>query len=413
MSFEVRPIVPEEFGAYAAADAAAFGWDANPEHLAEVEQVFEFDRTLAAFEGEEIVGTTSIYSFDLTVPGGALPMAGVTWVSVKPTHRRQGVLTSIMRRQLEDVRDRGEALAALWASESVIYGRFGYGLAAEGLEFTIDRTRTAFAGETLRQAERESPDCGRTRLVTREEALVAWPAAYDQVRAGRPGFYTRSEKWWQHMTLRGPDAERRMGTRFYVQYEEDGRVLGYARYRVRGDSRDGLPNGTLTVQELTAASDAAYAALWQYLFGVDLIGTIQAFHRPVDEPLFWMLADPRRLVRHPYDSLWARIVDVPAALEARRYASEGRLVLDVRDEFCPWVAGRYELEAGGEGARCKRTEAEPDIELSAADLAAIYLGGPRLTTLGRAGRVQGDWSTLRRADAMFSWDPAPWCPEVF
>jgi len=215
------------------------------------------------------------------------------------------------------------------------------------------------------------------------------------------------------MTLRGPDMERRGGTRFYVQYEEDGDVRGYARYRTRGDSENGLANGLLTVNELMAVDEATYAALWQYLFGVDLIGKIQAFHRPVDEPLFWMLADPRRLVRQPVDSLWLRLVDIPPALEGRRYAAPGRVVLDVRDPFCSWNEGRYELEAGAEGARCQRTTAEADITLSAADLGAVYLGGARLTTLRRAGRAEGEWETLRRADAIFSWDPLPWCPEVF
>ncbi len=407
MSFEIRPITPEEFDAYAKADAAGFGVDVNQELRDEARQIFEFDRTLASFDGPEIVGTTAIFSFDLTVPGGALPTAGVTSVSVKPTHRRRGVLTGMVRRQLDDVHDKGEPLAALWASESVIYGRFGYGLAAEGIELKIERQRSAFA--------HEAPACGRSQLVDREEALASWPAVYDQVRPTQPGMYTRSEAWWKHHSLRGPELSRGgFSGRFYVQYEEEGRPLGYARYRIRGDNRDGSPDGTLAVQELIATTEAAYAALWRYLFGVDLIGTIEARWRPVDEPLLWMLADPRRLVRHPHDSLWLRIIDVASALEGRRYSAQGRLVLDVRDRFCPWNEGRYELEAGADGARCRPASGgEPDIVLDVADLGAVYLGGTRLQTLRRAGRVQGDWETLREADRMFSWDPPPWCPEVF
>jgi predicted acetyltransferase len=405
VGYELRPITRDEWDAYAKADAAAFGWDPDPTHLADVEQVFEFDRTLATFDGPEIVSTTGIFSFDLTVPGNQLPTAGVTWVSVKPTHRRRGILTQMMRRQLADVHERAEPLAALWASESVIYGRFGYGLAAEGLEFTIDRARTAFA--------REVEHCGRTRLLTRDEALAAWPAVYDEVRASRPGLYSRSGTWWAHHSLPAADIRRREGARFYVQYEEDGRPLGYARYRVRPDSDIGIANGALSVEEVIAVTDPAYAALWQYLFGVDLIGAIRAIRQPIDEPLFWMLADPRRLVRHPYDSLWVRLVDVVAALQGRRYANAGRIVFAVRDEVCPWNDGRYELEAGPEGAHCRRSDAEPDVTLSAADLGALYLGEPRLTTLRRAGRVEGDWSALCHADSLFSWDPRPWCPEVF
>jgi predicted acetyltransferase len=402
---QIRPIQDEELNAFAKANGAAFGWDPNVEVLAETRQVLELDRTLAAFDGDEIAGTTAIFSFDMTVPGSALPTAGVTWVSVKPTHRRRGVLRRLMQRQLSDVRDRGEAIAALWASESIIYGRFGYGLAAQGSEFTIQREHTDFADEPLA--------CGRTRLVDREEALRLWPAVYDEVLPHYPGMYSRSDAWWRCHTMRETDFARAGGTRFYVQYEEDGRILGFARYRVRGGDQDGLPGGTVLVQELFGTTDQAHAALWRYIFGVDLVSKIQAHHRPADDPLFWMLADPRRLVRRHYDTLWVRPVDVPVALEARRYPATGRVVLDVRDAFCPWVAGRYELEAGPEGARCRPSDKEPDVTLSAGDLGAIYMGGARLTTLRHARRVEGEWPALRRADALFSWDPQPWCPEVF
>ena len=404
MSTEIRPIQPEEMEAFFQASTAAFGSDLSPEFMEQARATGEIDRTLAVFDGAEIVGTTGIFSLNLTVPGAALPTAGVTWVSVKPTHRRGGVLTKMMRQQLSDIRERSEPLAALWASESIIYGRFGYGLAAEGVELRVERTRTAFA--------HEPPVCGRARLVSRDEALAAWPAIYDQVLSTQPGMYSRSEAWWRERALRPSEGRAGFSGNFYVQYEED-RPLGYARYRVRPGGQAGLPDGSLSVRELMAASESAYAALWNYLFGVDLIGTIEAHLRHIDEPLFWMLADPRRLVRRPGDTLWLRIVDVAAALEGRRYAAEGRLLFEVRDRFCPWNEGRYELEAGGEGARCRPTDAEPEITLDVADLAAAYLGGARLQTLRRAGRAEGDSEALRRADAIFTWDPLPWCPEVF
>jgi predicted acetyltransferase len=406
MEYELRPIRPEEWDAFVAADAIAFGWEPSASEFEDVQKIFEIDRSLATFDGTEVVSTTGIFSWELTVPGGSLPTAGVTWVSVKPTHRRQGILNSMMRRQLSDVHDRGEALAALWASESVIYGRFGYGLAAEALEVEIDRQRT-----TLGRAP-EAP--GRCRIVSRDEALSSWPAIYDRVRATQPGFYARNEAWWKHHSLRENErAQRGFHSRFFVQYEENGTPLGYVRYRTRGDQQNGAPNGTVAVNEMIAATKEASAALWSYIFGVDLMATITAFNRPVDEPLFWMLADPRRLVRKTYDSMWVRVVDVPPALEGRRYSAQGKLVLDVRDDFCPWVEGRYELEAGGEGARCRPTNADADIVMRAADLGAAYMGGTRFRSLARAGRVEGDADALARADAMFSWDPLPWCPEVF
>lgn len=405
MSTAIRPIAPEEFESFARAFGTSFGFEMNLENMEPQRQIFEFDRTLAVLEGEEMVGTAGVFSFDTTVPGASMPTAGVTWVSVKPTHRRRGVLTDLMRRQLDDVHERGEALATLWASESVIYERFGYGMAAEGVELRIDRTRTALA--------HEPPTCGRARLISRDAALEGWPAVYEQVLRTRPGMNSRHDAWWKNKALPERDISPGGGARFFVEYEEDGRPLGYVRYRVRGGDQDGSPAGTLRIQELIAASDGAYKALWQYLFGVDLIATIETHHRPVDEPLLWMLADPRRLIRRPYDALWARIVDVAPALEGRRYSAEGRIGFDVRDRFCSWNEGRYELVAGPNGATCRRSDAEPDIALDVADLGAVYLGGARLQTLRRAGRVEGEWDALKRADAMFAWDPLPWCPEMF
>ncbi|MCH7698201.1 MAG: GNAT family N-acetyltransferase [Chloroflexi bacterium] len=407
MSIEMRPVTPEEFDTFVTTTFIGFGAPvAPPEDTANTKALCEYDRTLASFDGEEIVSTTGIFSFDMTVPGGSLPTAGVTWVSVKPTHRRKGLLTTMMKQQLSDIRDRNEPIAALWASESVIYGRFGYGIAAQSSQIKIDRLRTKFASQP--------PATGSTRLLSREEAQATWPKVYDKVLPGQPGMYSRSETWWKHHTL--PDKEDRrtnFGGRFYVLYEEDGEPLGYARYRTREGGGDGAPDGSLAVQELMAASDGAYTGLWSYLFGVDLIGTILAHNRRSDEPLYWMLSDPRRLERQQMDSLWVRVVDVPAALEARRYAADIDVVIDVRDSFCDWTEGRYQLEGGPDGATCKRTDADADITLSAADLGAVYMGGTHLSTLARAGRVEGEVDVLRRADAAFGWSPLPWTPEVF
>ena len=407
MGYELRPIVAEELPAFAAADAAAFGWDMAPEDLDRIKNLLELDRTLATFDGPEIVSSTAIYSFEMTVPGGAsLPAAGVTWVSVKPTHRRRGILREMMRRQLSDVRERGESFAALWASESIIYGRFGYGLAAEGVEMRIDRAHAA-----LRETP---PRRGRTRLVTREEALKHWPAVYDRVRASRPGMYARPEHWWQYKVMPDPEHHPDGFTgSFFVQYEENGEVLGYARYRRKGEDVDGLPAGVLRIQEVVPVTDVARAELWDYLFGVDLVGRIEAWPWPADEPLFHMLADSRRLVRRIQDALWVRIVDPVTALSSRRYSTEGSVVIGVEDDFCPWVAGTYEVKGGPEGAQCKPSSKAPEIRLGAAELGAVYLGGTSLETLARAGRVDGTEAAIRRADAMFQWRPLPWGNEIF
>ncbi len=224
----------------------------------------------------------------------------------------------------------------------------------------------------------------------------------------------RSEAGWQNAFF---DPEYRRfggGPYFFIVYEEHGRVDGYASYRIRMNWEDGSDAHVVNVAEIITVTDAAYAALWRLLLNIDLTAKVESWGRAVDEPLWWMLESPRRLQRVPHDAIWVRLVDVPEALSKRSYATEGRLVFDVRDEFCPWVAGRYLLDAGPEGARCTPTTLQPDVTLGAAELASIYLGGQRLTPLARAGRAHAHTErALARADLMFSWDTAPFCPQGF
>ncbi len=189
---------------------------------------------------------------------------------------------------------------------------------------------------------------------------------------------------------------------------------GYAAYRVKHDWSEEQSGGVLDVVELIAERPGANAELWRFCFDVDLIRKVVGWCRPVEEPLLYLLAEPRRLNLTVGDGLWVRLVDLPGALEARRYATEGRLAFEVTDPFCPWNAGRWALEAGPDGAACRRTEEEPAIRLDAADLGALYLGGASLRTLAAAGRVAADEEgALARGDALFRWDPPPWCPFVF
>ncbi len=403
MSFVIRPIAPEEFDAFVETDSVAFGYTPDAEATERTRQYLEFDRTLAAFDRDEMVATTCIFSFDMTVPGGALPAAGVSWVSVLPTHTRRGILTALMRRQINDVFERGEPIAALWASESLIYGRFGYGLAAQNARLTIDRRHTALMHDI--------PSSGKVRLVDREEALERWPACHERARHQQPGWHSRSIPWWQYRVLpdRAPERSRR---RILAQYEEHGQVLGYARYEW---GMNWVPDQPvpLDVQELVAETPAAYAALWKLIFSTDLVTEVRASHRSPDEPLYHMLADPRRLRRSFTDSLWLRIVDVPRTLEGRQYSAEGCVTLAVHDDFYEWAGYKYTLTSGPDGAACQRTMGPADVSLHARDLAAVYLGGTRLATLAAAGRVEGDPRAIALADRMFAWHPQPFSPEVF
>jgi predicted acetyltransferase len=399
-NIELRTITPDEMVTFRQATGRAFGFTPTPP--AEGEDPawlasFEYDRSIAALDEGLIVATANAFSFEMTVPGGFLPVAGVSWVGVQPTHRRRGVLTSIMRRQLDDVRDRGEPLAALWASESIIYGRFGYGLATVDESYEIERAHSKYA--------RPHEPQGSISYVTFEEAQELFPPVWEKVRPHRAGMMTRSAPFWKR-SWDEKDWNR-------VLYRRNGEAEGYIIYKPEGEWADGLPRGSTNVLAFLAVSEEAHADLWRFCLDIDLVNTIRAEHRPVDDPLPWLLADPRRLKRLTRDALWLRMIDIPKALGGRRYQGEGRIVFDVHDSFCPWNQGRYELEVDG-AVNCGPTRATPQLSLSAVDLAAIYLGGVKSTTLAAAGRIEEhDDGALALTDRLFATSPEPWCPMLF
>ncbi|MBW2282717.1 MAG: GNAT family N-acetyltransferase [Deltaproteobacteria bacterium] len=407
MSLPIRPATPDEFPALERAMGLAFGGDpvlADSEHG---RAITEFDRTRCAYDGEEIVGTSGAISLELAVPGATLPAAGTTMVSVRSTHRRRGLLRAMMRSHFEDVREREEPLAALWASESSIYARFGYGPAAEMCSITVEPARARFARPL------EAP--GRCRLVGSDEAGKVLPAVYDAGWRERPGHFARSAAWWEHRHLYDPEHQRDGASSYrFAIYEESGAPRGFIKYRTRQKwPPTGLPGNELQVVELQGLDATARAALWRHALDVDLVAEVQAWNCPADCELPWLLADSRRALRTVRDSLWLRVLDVKRALESRRYAVEQDFVLALADDDWPDAAGSWRLETGPEGAACTRTTQEPDIRLAATDLGTVYMGGHRIGALARAGRVEGTAEAIARADVAFSWDPAPWCPEIF
>lgn len=407
MDIEIRSIRAEEFEAWLRAMSKAFNEYPRDEWLEMERKLIEPERTFAAIDGAEFVGGASTASMRIAVPGGEVAMAGVTGVGVAPTHRRRGVATMLMRHQLDHVRERGEEpLAALHASEGGIYGRFGYGVATADCGIEIERERTAF----LRLPHEQ----GRVRLVEREDAFKAMEPVYDAVRAMQPGMIERRGVWWES---RFEDFEHdREGASpfFFAIHEGPDGVDAYAVYRFKHDWPQALPHGSVDVEELIATSPDAYANMWRFVFDLDLAARIKAELRPIDDPLLGLLVEPRRLRFTVRDGMWLRLVDVCTALAARRYRVAGSLVVRVRDHFCPWNDGRYRLEGGPDGAVCTMTDAEPDLVLSASELAAAFLGGSTFGHLARAGRVHEERSgALRRADLMFGWDLAPWCTQLF
>jgi len=410
VDLELRPVTDDEYPAWSRTIIRAFGGQPSAQEIEDWRLVFERDRSLAVFDEGEVVATTGAVSFDLTLPGGTeAPAAGVTAVSVRTTHRRRGLLRALMDRQLDDVAARGEALAVLTASESVIYGRFGYGLASTNSWWSLDTAGTEIA--------RRSEAGGRLRVVEADEAARAVPHVYELARRRHPGALSRSANYWQRWFLDREIWRQGASARFFVlHHDAAGAVDGYVAYRAKeGDWGHGLADGTVIVEELDALDDEVEAALWQHVLSIDLVRHVKASARPVDEPLRWRLADPRRLkTEEVIDHLWLRVLDVPAALSARRYGIDTRLVLEVDDPFRPAAEGRYVVDGGRDGATCTRTQESPDLVLGVHDLGALYLGGVSPTTLARARRVEERRpGALQVADAFFASPTAPWCNTPF
>jgi predicted acetyltransferase len=353
------------------------------------------------------VGTAGILSYEMTVPGGgSLRCGGVTRVSVRSTHRRRGLLTAMMRQQMDDMRQRGEPLAALYASEAPIYGRYGYGLATYNGVLEAERARGRF--------ERPINASGTIALIDAATAVKTFAQVWDRARVHQPGMLTLDERWWQYL-LADVESQREGASPHYraVYRGADG-PSGFALYRIKMAWNASGPTGELRLQFLIAATTEAYAALWRHVLDVDLIAKVSAEMRPVDEPLRFLLADSRQPQTRIEDGIWLRLVNVEQALAGRRYAIDGRLVLRIRDEFCPWNEGHFELNGGPSGAKCAACPGNPDLELDAASLAAVYLGGNRFRTLLEAGRVRElRRGAIAQADAMFATDRTPWCPSHF
>jgi predicted acetyltransferase len=405
MDVTIRPIREDEFPAYLRANEASFSSVPSDEDSERERSLNEPERSFAAFDGEDIVGTAGVFTMPMTVPGGELEIGYVTAVGVKPTHRRRGIATRLLRRQLDEAHERGELVDVLYASEGGIYGRFGYGLASFALAFDMESSRSAFVAGY--------EPSGAVRLVEYADAVEDVLAVQGEVRVTRPGMVGLDRPRLDY-------AQREHGPardlpRLTVLHEGDRGVDGYAIYRVRHDWPGGIPHSELDVRDLQATTPGASADLWRYLFDVDLTERVRSWIRPVDEPLLHLVAEPRRLRATLRDNLWVRLVDVGGALAARRYATAGRVVVEVRDPFGPWNDGRYAVEAGPDGrAAAERTTDEPDLACTASDAGAVYLGGTSWRQLHRAGRVtERAPGALDRADAMFAWDPAPWCPYVF
>ncbi len=405
MSWDVRPCAStEEQRDAMSAIWHYFGRSApRDDQMESLARLMPAERMHAAWDDGRVVGGAGGFTFELTVPGGRVRAAGVSVVGVLPTHRRRGVLTAMMRAQLDACRTHGESVACLWASEDRIYGRFGYGLASLTGEIDVAREHTAFRapGELF----------GRARLVPLAEAEPLVAPVWERVAASTPGMFARTAAWWQARALADPDWRRGGGGELRcVVVEAEGGPVAYALYRMALGFDRGVSTGAVNVVEAMGDSPRATRAIWRYLLDMDWVARVRAGQLPVDHPLFLLAAEPRHLRFAARDGLWVRLVDVGAALAARAYPGPGSVVVDVADAFCPWNAGCWRVGDGG----VKRVAEAPDLRCDVTALASVYLGGFTWAQQARAlGVEEARPGALARADALFRTERAPWCPEIF
>ena len=393
MDLTIRTATAEEFPEIAAVDGASFGEQITDEELADALTMIDPARFLVAVDGERIVGATGDYPFTMTVPGGTLEVPGVTWVSVDPTYRRRGILRELMHRQLRTFADTGLAAAILTASESGIYGRFGYGAASATRKTVIDRHRATLVAPA---------DTGTVELVSTARARELLPDIHQRWRSQTPGALNRTGPWWDYLLLDRESHRGGMSALFHLVHAD-----GYVSYRVKTDWDDGHPKHLCSLTDYVTVTPEAHAALWQVLLGLDLFGRIESYRIPDDDPLPHLLSDARQVRTTAIaDGLWIRPIDVAATLAARRYALDVETVIGVRDDL--FGDANYFLRGGADGATCERTDRTPDVSLGVAALGSVYLGGTRLETLGRAGKAAADdRAALTRLDRALLTDRAP------
>jgi predicted acetyltransferase len=406
LSVEIRACPPDRFVELLKTSEIGFSEDLSNDMIGRVERVADKERWWAPFDGDRMVGTSGIFTMHLKIPGGELPAGGITFVTVLPSHRRRGLMSGMMRLMIDDCRNRGEPLAILWGAEGAIYPRFGFGQATSSFNLEAEVGAISFT--------RDWPREGACRLLPAGEGLDLVMPVYEAARSGRSGFIDRTPDWWVGvLPLAEKDAKGGEARRLVV-YESEAGPEAYAVCKTKSEWNVRGPGGTLTVEEAIGCTPRGTREIWRYLLEVDLIRTLKTWRMPADYPLFTLVSEPRRLATTVGDGLWLRIVDVKAALEGRTYGLDGndagRLTLDLRDEYCPWNAGRWLIQVDGGRATASRVEGDADLSLDANDLAAMFLGGTSAAALADSGRVeQLRPGGLSAANSLFATPLIPWC----
>ncbi|HEU0035531.1 MAG TPA: GNAT family N-acetyltransferase [Kofleriaceae bacterium] len=402
MAIEIRAITADEVTAYRDVLMTTFGDEAesDPDGADRMRALIDPAQAWGAFDGTTMVATAATFNHALVVPGGGqLAMAGLTAVSVRPTHRRRGLLRGLMQRHLDDARERGMPISGLWASESSIYGRFDYGIATESDAIEIANAQSI--------AFRAPRDVDPVEWIDEARAREVLPELFARATADRPGTFVRTAAWWQwRRFMEVPFARAGASKRRHVVARRGDTLVGYVVYRQRGGFTGGLPSGRVEINELIGVDARAERSLWQFVLAADLFPTVTWWNAPTDDLLALSITDGRRVVRRRSDALWLRIGDVARTLAARRYARDGRLRFSIATD-------RFELAVDDGRATVAPTTHAPELELELATLGSLILGTFTATQLARADRLRGDPRSIALADAMFASSRAPWCQEIF
>ena len=413
MTIELRPVTDDNFIEWRKTVRHGFGEHVHPDDIVRLRnERAELDRLVAAVDtkSNRIIGTGGADSYWLTVPGGSMvPMAGVAYMTTSVTHRRQGAFSNMMTYIHDAARERGDIISGLWASQSNLYGRFDYGLSINSYDWEIDPRFGAFSHFPMADSNNASTE---VTFIDADEARVVLPGIYDRMHRQTSGSVDRTSGRWRYQLFDEERVRQGASPLFFAVCEEAGEQTGYVSYRMRrqGDS----DMGTLEVIEQISTTDAAHAAIWRFLLDFDLVGKITAINRPSDDSLWWMLSDPRRLIRKSHDALWVRLLDIPKALEARTYNADGILKIGLLSDVQPESAGTYVIEIDDSRCYVKKTTDRPDVVMAPAELSALYLGGIGPGPLFEAGRIKEITAgSLVKLTGMFNTDSAPWCAHYF
>jgi len=404
VKYELRSIVEDEVSEFRQAISLGFGGDANPAGHDRFLRMMPLERTVAVFEGDEIVGTLGDFPLVLTVPGGSqLSMSGMTMVGVRATHTRQGILRSMVRKHLDNAVERGDFIAGLWASESGIYERFGFGLSVEFHHTKIDARRLA--------CPVIAPGLDLVKIKPEQLQDVVAPF-WGRLASVRAGFIDRDEERWQDIANDHEYTREGASSSRHIVARRDDEVVGYLHYRQRDKWNDMVADGVIEISTMCAQDTEVLLSLWAFALDVDLFPHVSYWNGPVDDPLAYTVNNARAVSRTINDGLYVRILDVAAALQARTYEVDGQITFQLDDDM-GYAAGTYQLTVSNGQGTVAKTESDAEVSLAVRDLGALYLGRACAALYASTGRITGDAAGISRLGQLFVTERAPWCPEMF